>query len=137
MKTSSTGAAAIAGPGPGPGASDGSGRDGPRSTPRASRRLPPEQRRRAALREVAYLAALLLAAGALYSALVLLPSKLKTRELRARRDALVSEVEDLRGSIADLERDTLALRDDPWSVERALRRRLGYLRPGERVLRPS
>lgn len=109
----------------------------PRSTPRASRRLPPDQRRRAALHEVAYLAALLLAAGALYSALVLLPSKLKTRELRARRDALVVEVKDLRASIADLERDARALRDDPWSVERALRRRLGYLRPGERVFRPA
>jgi cell division protein FtsB len=106
------------------------------STPRASRRLPPDQRRRAALHEVAYLTALLLTAGALYSALVLLPSKLKTRELRARRDALTTEVKDLRGSIADLERDARALRDDPWSVERALRRRLGYLRPGERVFRP-
>ncbi len=105
-------------------------------TPRASRRLPPDQRRRAALHEVAYLTALLLTAGALYSALVLLPSKLKTRELRARRDALTTEVKDLRGSIADLERDARALRDDPWSVERALRRRLGYLRPGERVFRP-
>ncbi len=110
--------------------------DGPRSTPRASRRLPPEQRRRAALQEVAYLAALLLTAGALYSALVLLPSKLKTRELKTRRDALVGEVKDLGASIADLERDARALRDDPWSVERALRRRLGYLRPGERVFRP-
>ena len=110
--------------------------DGPRSTPRTSRRLPPDQRRRAALQEVAYLAALLLTAGALYSALVLLPSKLKTRELRARRDALAGEVKDLRTSIAGLERDTRALRDDPWSVERALRRRLGYLRPGERVFRP-
>ncbi|MCO5169395.1 MAG: septum formation initiator family protein [Planctomycetes bacterium] len=110
-------------------------RDG--RTPRSSRRLPPEQRRRAALQEVAYLAALLLTAGALYSALVLLPSKLKTRELRTRRDALAAEVGDLRGSIAALERDARALREDPWSIERALRRRLGFLRPGERVFRPS
>lgn len=123
MRTSTSGAKAVGG-------------DGPRSTPRASRRLPPEQRRRAALQELAYLVGMLLTAGALYSALVLLPSKLKTRELRARRDALLTEVKDLRASIADLERDARALRDDPWSVERALRRRLGYLRPGERVFRP-
>lgn len=108
----------------------------PRSTPRSSRRLPPEHRRRAALQEVAYLAALLLAAGALYSALVLLPSKLKTRDLHQRRDALKHEVDDLRGSIDQLRRDTRALHDDAWSVERALRRRLGFLRPGERVYRP-
>jgi cell division protein FtsB len=106
-------------------------------TPRAARRLPADQRRRAALQEVAYLAALLLAAGALYSALVLVPSKLKTRDLRARRDALAHEVEDVRTSISSLERDARALRDDPWAVERALRRRFGYLRPGERVFRPG
>lgn len=109
----------------------------PRSTPRAStRRLPPELRRRAALREVAYLGALLVAAAALYSGLVLLPSKLKTRDLLARRDALTREVQGLRGSIDLLRRDTQALHDDAWCVERALRRRLGFLRPGERVFRP-
>lgn len=107
-----------------------------RTTPRTTRRLPPELRRRAALREVAYLGALLVAAGALYSGLVLLPSKLKTRDLLQRRDALAREVEGLRGSIDLLRRDTQALHDDAWSVERALRRRLGFLRPGERVFRP-
>jgi cell division protein FtsB len=105
-------------------------------TPRASRRLAPESRRRAALHEVAYLAALLLAAGALYSALVLLPSKLKTRELRERRDALREEVADVRRSTDALRRDARALHADAWMVERALRRRLGFLRPNERVFRP-
>ena len=105
-------------------------------TPRSSRRLQPESRRRAALQEVAYLATLLVAAGALYSALVLLPSKLKTRELRARRDALRQEVDDVRRSTEALRRDARALHQDAWMVERALRRRLGFLRPNERVFRP-
>lgn len=105
-------------------------------TPRASRRLAPESRRRAAVHEVAYLGTLLVAAGALYSALVLLPSKLKTRELRARRDALRLEVDDVGRSTERLARDARALHDDAWMVERALRRRLGFLRPNERVFRP-
>jgi cell division protein FtsB len=99
--------------------------------------LAPALRRRAALAEVAYLAGLLVAAGAIYSTLVLLPSKLKTRDLVVQREALATEVEGLERSIAVLRRDASALHDDAWVVERALRRRLGFLRPGESVFRPS
>ena len=109
----------------------------PRERAPSHRMLAPALRRRAALAEVAYLAGLLLAAGAIYSTLVLLPCKLKTRDLLVQRDALAAEVQDLKGSIALLRRDTSALHDDPWVVERALRRRLGFLRTGECVFRPA
>ena len=87
--------------------------------------------------EAAYLAALLCTAGLTYGVLVLLPSRIQTRALRERLARQEREVEALRGSIATLHRDTAALREDPWTVERALRARLGYLRPGERVFRGS
>lgn len=67
--------------------------------------------------------------------LVLLPSKLKTAELRERRDQAAAEVDALRDQTEALVRETQALEDDPWSIERALRGRLGYLRTGERVYR--
>jgi len=107
-------------------------------TPRTSRRLAsPRTRRRAAAREIGYLAGLLATAGAVYGGLVLLPSKLRTRELRAERDTLQRELEDARDRIDRLERDTKALASDPWTIERALRTRLGHLRPGEHVFRPA
>jgi cell division protein FtsB len=103
-------------------------------TPRSTRRLPPLRlRRRAALREAVYLAGLLATAGTLYTVLVLLPSRMKTGSLRDRHDALAHEVEETRKGTAELRKEAAALRDDPWVVERALRQRLGYLRPGERV----
>lgn len=102
----------------------------PRSSDHARR-----QRRRAALREAGAIAGLLAAAGVTYFALVLLPSQLRTRELRTRHDALAAEVAELRGRIASLRTETEALRSDPWAVERSIRGRLGYLRPGERVFR--
>lgn len=95
------------------------------------------QRRRAAVREALYVLALLTTAGAAYFGFVLFPSKLRTQELRDQNDAVALEVEELRTSIDGLERDTLALEDDAWVVERALRGRLGYLRQGERVFRPG
>ena len=95
------------------------------------------QRRRAALREALYVLALLSIAGAAYFGFVLFPSKLRTRELQAQHEALARETEALQESIDTLNRDTRALNDDPWVVERALRGRLGYLRPGERVYRPG
>ena len=85
------------------------------------------------IRDVLTLAALLTGAAAAFSLLILLPTTLQTRELRARRDALAQEVETLQRSIETLDREAQALHDDPWAVERALRRRLGYLRPDERV----
>lgn len=102
---------------------------------RPPRRLPSGRlRRRAALREAVYVLALLLSAGCLYTLLVLLPGRLRTDELRAQRDAVAREVSHLEESIKLLERDTAALEHDRWVVERALRKRLGYLRPQERVL---
>ena len=104
------------------------------SSRRISRRFQaPRLRRRAALREGLYLGALLVTAGTIYAALVLLPSRMKTGSLGDRRAALAAEVEQTRAHTQELERESAALRDDPWLVERALRQRLGYLRPGERV----
>lgn len=91
-------------------------------------------RRRAALREAAYLGALLACAGAAYGVIVLLPSKLKTRRLQAEHTRRAEQVDALRASIDALRRDTRALQDDPWTVERTLRARLGFLRPGEQVV---
>ncbi len=105
-------------------------------TPRSgNHRNTPARRRRAALREALYLTALLATAGTAYFGFVLLPNKLRTADLAADHKALTKETTDLRDSIADLRRDTAALNDDPWVVERALRGRLGYLRPGERIFR--
>jgi cell division protein FtsB len=97
--------------------------------------LSTRRRRRAALREAAYVTGLLLSAGAVYFGFILLPSQLQTAELRADHQQMVEEIDELRDSIATLRRDTQALEDDAWVVERALRGRLGYLRPGERVFR--
>ena len=108
---------------------------GPTPGSRARDTLGPRRRRRAAIREAAYVSALLLSAGLVYFGFVLLPSRLQTAELRADHQKLVEEIDDLRDSIATLRRDTQALEDDPWVVERAIRGRLGYLRPGERVFR--
>jgi cell division protein FtsB len=108
----------------------------PTKTPRsASNRNPRARQRRAALREALYLTALLATAGTAYFGFALLPSKLQTADLEANHQALTQEVGDLRESITELRRETVALHDDPWVVERALRGRLGYLRPGERVFR--
>ena len=105
------------------------------STPRSGSNRHQARRRRAAIREALYLTALLAAAGTAYFGFVLLPSKLRTHELLATHQTLTEDVEALKGSIAELRRDTSALQEDAWVVERALRGRLGYLRPGERVFR--
>lgn len=94
-------------------------------------------RRRAAFREVAYLTGLLLSAGLTYWILILLPSRLHTEELRSRTEKARSEVKASQERIARTQRDTQALRDDPYLVERTLRTRLGYLAPGERVFSPK
>ncbi len=110
------------------------------STPRSGssrQQAQNRQRRRAAIREALYVLAMLSVAGAAYFGFVLFPNKLRTQDLRADHDAVVSDVVDLQESIATLRRDTRAMNDDPWVVERALRGRLGYLRPGERVFRPG
>lgn len=91
-------------------------------------------KRRAALREAGYLVGLLITAGAAYTLLLYFPSRLKTEHLSTQRDTIAAEVQGLETSITTLRRDASALRQDPWTVERALRNRLGYLRTGERVL---
>lgn len=103
------------------------------SRSQSARRL----RRRAALREAAHLVGLLVAAGAAYGLLVLLPSRIKTDELRRHRDGLAAEVQGLEQRVQDLDQETRGLYDDPWVVERTLRSRLGYLRTGERVFRAT
>jgi hypothetical protein len=59
---------------------------------------------------------------------------LKTEKLRDQRDALLVEKGGLEKEVASLRTESKALETEPWAVERALRRRLGFLRPGERVL---
>ena len=99
----------------------------------SGRRAASRVRRRVAFREVAYLAGLLLSAGVTYWVLILLPSRLHTEELRAQTERARAEVTVSEERIARIQRDTVALRDDPYLVERTLRTRLGYLAPGERV----
>lgn len=41
----------------------------------------------------------------------------------------------LRERVADLEREARVLEDDPFALERAIRERLEYARPGETVIR--
>ena len=99
----------------------------------SGRRAASKVRRRAALREVAYLTGLLLSAGLSYWILILLPSRLHTQELRARTEQARADVRATQERIARTQRDTAGLADDPYLIERALRKRLGYLAPGERV----
>ena len=105
------------------------------STPRSGSDRHQARRRRAALREALYLTALLATAGTAYFGFMLLPSKLRTSEFEATHQALTEDVEALKESITALHHDRAALEEDAWVVERALRGRLGYLRPGERVFR--
>ena len=103
-----------------------------------SRRLQARKfRRRAALREAAYLVGLLATPAVSYAMVVLVPSKLKTREVAAQHTELERGFAELKRVNASLRADAQALHEDPWTVEYALRGRLGYLRPGERVFRPS
>jgi cell division protein FtsB len=110
-------------------------------TPRSSHRTPSGRRsrrfaqRRRALREVGYLAGLLLASGLAYYVLILLPSRLQTEELREHHDRTAAEVRAIDAEVRRLSRETAALEGDAWAVERALRTRMGYLKPGERVFR--
>jgi hypothetical protein len=86
-------------------------------------------------REAAH-AFLLVAAGAsaLY-VLAYLPSRLKTDSLRTRCLALRAEKEKVSSELDAIRAQTKGLEQDRWAVERALRRSLGFLRPGERVLK--
>lgn len=86
-------------------------------------------------REVLHAGALVLAGASVLYVCVLLPSRLKTDRLREQRDELKTERSHLEKDVADLKAEARALDRDPWAVERALRRRLGFLRPGEHVLK--
>jgi len=90
---------------------------------------------RAATREGLYAAALVLAGASVLYICVLLPSRLKTDQLRTQRDALKTKKEALEKDVKDLVDEARSLETDHWAVERALRRRLGFLRPGESVLK--
>src|SRR4051812_18991114 len=81
-------------------------------------------------RETLYAGALVLAGASVLYVCVLLPSRLKTDRLREQRDELKTEKAQLEKEVADLKSEARSLETDPWAVERALRRRLGFLRPG-------
>jgi cell division protein FtsB len=90
---------------------------------------------RAIAREGAYGLALVLAGASILYLCVLLPSRLKTERIRDRRDELKVEKAKLESELDGLRAETRALETEPWAVERALRRRLSFIRPGERVLK--
>jgi hypothetical protein len=92
------------------------------------------RRRHAVFREAAHGAALIAAAGAVLWVTVLLPSRLKTERIDEQRLALLAETKDLEKEVRDLEAETRALDQDPYEMEKVLRARLGFLRPGERVV---
>ena len=62
------------------------------------------------------------------------PHRRRTREFVERAAALDAEVERLRADNARLSSELAALETDPWIVERELRHRTGFLRPGEQRL---
>ncbi|MEZ0228166.1 MAG: septum formation initiator family protein [Planctomycetota bacterium] len=86
-------------------------------------------------REAVYAGALVLAGASVLYVCILLPSRLKTDRLREQRDELKAEKAQLEKEVADLRAEAKALESDPWAIERALRRRLGFLRPNEHVLK--
>jgi cell division protein FtsB len=87
------------------------------------------------LREAVHAGALVLAGASVLYVCILLPSRLKTDRLREQRDELKAEKAQLEKEVQDLRAEAKALESDPWAIERALRRRLGFLRPGEHVLK--
>lgn len=97
-------------------------------------RVPQTSGFHAVAREGLHFLALVLAGASLLYVAVLLPSRIKTDRLRDRRDALAREKDQLEREVEGLAAEARALDTDPWAIERALRRRLRFLRPGERVL---
>lgn len=57
------------------------------------------------------------------------------RELRATRDRLSRESEELRLHIGELREEVKALKTDPFTIEKIARERLGLVRRGEIVYR--
>lgn len=57
------------------------------------------------------------------------------RRLREDLTAATARIEGLRGEIASLRAEAVALESDPFAVERAIREDLGLARPGESVVR--
>lgn len=55
--------------------------------------------------------------------------------LRGELRSAEARIEVLRGELARLERDGAGLEADPFSLERAIRERLEFARPGETVVR--
>lgn len=86
-------------------------------------------------RELGHALLLVLAGASLLYVLAYLPSRLKTDALRARCVALHHDRDKVAAELAVLRAETRGLDEDPWAVERALRRQLNFLRPGERVLK--
>jgi cell division protein FtsB len=57
--------------------------------------------------------------------------------LRADLRAAEARIEGLRAEVADLERNSGGLAEDPFALERAIRERLELARPGETLVRLS
>lgn len=74
---------------------------------------------------------LLVAGACLIVMTTVAPHRSKTREFVDRARVLEEQVLHLRQENSLLEREIVALKRDPWMVERELRRRTGFLRQGE------
>ena len=57
------------------------------------------------------------------------------RSLRSDRDAANDRIEALRLDVDTRRRDAAALVDDEFAIERAIRERLEYARPGETIVK--
>jgi len=69
-----------------------------------------------------------------YALCILWPQAQRTQTLDERVGGLRAEVAETRAERDRLEAEALALESDPYAVERALRERLRYVRPGEQLL---
>ncbi|MCA8922497.1 MAG: septum formation initiator family protein [Planctomycetes bacterium] len=69
-----------------------------------------------------------------YALCILWPQAQRTETLAERVATLRAEVAEARAAREQLEAEAQALEGDPYAIERALRRRLRYLRPGEQLL---
>ena len=61
----------------------------------------------------------------------------RNRDLQAREVRLTGEIADLKEEVHQLGDRLQGIQYDPYVVERRIRQRLGYVRPGELVIRPE
>lgn len=63
------------------------------------------------------------------------PGSVRWMELRAQRERLKAEVASLQAENRRLYEETRRLREDPSHIETVARRQLGFVRPGETVIK--